>query len=77
MLFKWLLNELDDMPPNVCKDIEKRVRRRFNMAKDKSRRALVEQTRLQNWMAHFKKHELQRQKDTAICVRRKITRENK
>ncbi|XP_012162247.1 uncharacterized protein LOC105665478 [Ceratitis capitata] len=73
----WLLNELDDMPPNVCKDIEKRVRRRFNMAKDKSRRALVEQTRLQNWMAHFKKHELQRQKDTAICVRRKITRENK
>ncbi|XP_054736666.1 uncharacterized protein LOC129243574 [Anastrepha obliqua] len=71
----WLLNELDDMPPDLCKKVEKRVRRRVAMAKEKSRRALVEQTRLQNWMTHFKRHELQRQKDTAICVRRKITHE--
>ncbi|XP_036331539.1 uncharacterized protein LOC118743125 [Rhagoletis pomonella] len=71
-----LLNDLDGMPPDLCKEAEKRVRRRVNMAKEKSRRALVEQTRLQNWMAHFKKHELQRQRDTAICVRRKIKYEN-
>ncbi|XP_067627505.1 uncharacterized protein [Eurosta solidaginis] len=67
----WLLNELDDMPPDLCKVVEKRVRRRIALAKEKSRRALVEQTRLQNWIAHFRKHELQRQKDTTICVRRK------
>ncbi|XP_011177833.2 uncharacterized protein LOC105209231 [Zeugodacus cucurbitae] len=71
----WLLNELDDMPPELCKEVEKRVRRRFKLSKEKSRRALVEQTRLQNWMAHFKKHELQRQIDTAICVRRKVVHE--
>nr|XP_036225739.1 uncharacterized protein LOC118682201 [Bactrocera oleae] len=73
----WLLNELDDMPPELCKEVEKRVRWRFKLAKEKSRRALVEQTRLQNWLTHFKKHELQRQRDTAICVRRKIVHELK
>ncbi|XP_017054323.1 uncharacterized protein LOC108096892 [Drosophila ficusphila] len=51
-----LLAKLDHIEPNKLRSVEQQVRRRMAAEKDMSRRALVKQNRLHNWMAHFKKH---------------------
>ncbi|XP_075165246.1 uncharacterized protein LOC142237734 [Haematobia irritans] len=57
-----LLQDLEKYPPTACKQIEIQVRKRFDMEKDCSRRALVKQNRLHNWMDHYKNHENFRQR---------------
>ncbi|XP_013115189.2 uncharacterized protein LOC106092807 [Stomoxys calcitrans] len=57
-----LLQDLEKYPPNACKQIEAKVRKRFEMEKDCSRRALLKQNRLYNWMDHYRKHEKLRDK---------------
>ncbi|XP_016984954.1 uncharacterized protein LOC108048660 [Drosophila rhopaloa] len=51
-----LLAKLDHIEPNKLQCVEQQVRRRMAAEKEMSRRALVKQNRLHNWMAHFKKH---------------------
>ncbi|XP_020815078.1 uncharacterized protein LOC110189371 [Drosophila serrata] len=51
-----LLAKLDHIEPNKLRSVEQQVRRRMAAEKEMSRRALVKQNRLHNWMAHFKKH---------------------
>ncbi|XP_068144120.1 trichohyalin [Drosophila tropicalis] len=51
-----LMGKLDTIAPNQLRMLEQRVRRRLAMEKEMSRRALVKQNRLHNWMEHFKKH---------------------
>ncbi|XP_030380963.1 uncharacterized protein LOC115628828 [Scaptodrosophila lebanonensis] len=51
-----LMGKLDKIPPVELRSIEQRVRRRMEKEKETSRRALVKQNRLHNWMEHFKKH---------------------
>ncbi|XP_017836761.2 uncharacterized protein LOC108595984 [Drosophila busckii] len=62
-----LLGKLDTIPPDELRSLEQRVRRNMAKRKDMSRRALVKQNRLHNWMEHFKKHhrlqQAQRQKN--------------
>lgn len=50
------MGKLDKIPPSDLRRLEKTVRRRMVKQKEMSRRALVKQNRLHNWMAHFKKH---------------------
>ncbi|XP_016957825.3 uncharacterized protein LOC108029848 [Drosophila biarmipes] len=51
-----ILAKLDHFEPNKLRSVEQQVRRRIAAEKEMSRRALVKQNRLHNWMAHFKKH---------------------
>ncbi|EDV36414.1 uncharacterized protein Dana_GF11966 [Drosophila ananassae] len=51
-----LLAKLDRVEPNELRRVEAQVRRRMAADKELSRRALVKQNRLNNWMEHFKKH---------------------
>ncbi|XP_017079246.1 uncharacterized protein LOC108113220 [Drosophila eugracilis] len=51
-----LLAKLDRIEPTKLRCVEQQVRRRMTAEKEMSRRALVKQNRLHNWMAHFKKH---------------------
>ncbi|XP_064544076.1 uncharacterized protein LOC135432346 [Drosophila montana] len=51
-----LLRKLDAIPPADLRRLEQRVRRRMAKQTEMSRRALVKQNRLHNWMEHFKKH---------------------
>ncbi|XP_065370414.1 uncharacterized protein LOC135962421 [Calliphora vicina] len=51
-----LLQDLEKIPPEHCTKIEKQVRKRVQIQKEISRRVLVKQNRLHNWMEHFKKH---------------------
>ncbi|KAM7343618.1 uncharacterized protein ACRADG_010593 isoform 2-T2 [Cochliomyia hominivorax] len=51
-----LLQDLEKIPTEQCLKIEKQVRKRIHVQKEMSRRILVKQNRLQNWMDHFKKH---------------------
>ncbi|KAI8038788.1 uncharacterized protein LOC128254563 [Drosophila gunungcola] len=51
-----LLAKLDHIEPSKLQSVEQQVRRRMAAEKEMSRRALVKQNRLHNWMAHFKKH---------------------
>ncbi|XP_034111673.1 uncharacterized protein LOC117572720 [Drosophila albomicans] len=51
-----LLAKLDTIPPSELRRLEKTVRGRMAKQKEMSRRALVKQNRLHNWMEHFKKH---------------------
>ncbi|TDG51821.1 hypothetical protein AWZ03_001881 [Drosophila navojoa] len=56
-----LLRKLDAVPPDDLRRMEQTVRRRIAKQKEMSRRALVKQNRLHNWMEHFKKHHRLRQ----------------
>ncbi|XP_017865853.1 PREDICTED: uncharacterized protein LOC108615690 [Drosophila arizonae] len=56
-----LLRKLDAVPPDDLRRLEQTVRRRIAKQKEMSRRALVKQNRLHNWMEHFKKHHRLRQ----------------
>jgi len=56
LTFQDLLAKLDHVEPNKLRSVEQQVRRRIAAEKEMSRRALVKQNRLHNWMAHFKKH---------------------
>ncbi|XP_073812977.1 uncharacterized protein [Musca autumnalis] len=56
-----ILQDLETYPPDKCKQFEINVRKRLEMQKDFSRRALVQQNRLHNWMEHYKKHDIMRQ----------------
>ncbi|XP_058982784.1 uncharacterized protein LOC101892529 isoform X3 [Musca domestica] len=47
--------------PDKCRQIEINVRKRLEMQKDFSRRALIQKNRLHNWMDHYKKHDILRQ----------------
>ncbi|EDW02748.1 GH19710 [Drosophila grimshawi] len=51
-----LLGKLDAIPPTDLRRLEKSVRRHMAKQNEMSRRALVKQNRLHNWMEHFKKH---------------------
>ncbi|XP_017147778.1 uncharacterized protein LOC108159211 [Drosophila miranda] len=51
-----LLSKLDHIEPTKLRSLEQQVRRRMASEKEMSRRALVKQNRLHNWMEHFKKH---------------------
>ncbi|XP_034651777.1 uncharacterized protein LOC117890816 [Drosophila subobscura] len=51
-----LLSQLDRLEPSKLRSVEQQVRRRMAAEKEMSRRALVKQNRLHNWMEHFKKH---------------------
>ncbi|XP_023291865.2 uncharacterized protein LOC111675349 [Lucilia cuprina] len=53
-----ILQDLEKIPPEDCTRIENQVRRRIKDQKEMSRRVLVKQNRLHNWMEHFKKHAL-------------------
>lgn len=55
-----MLQDLENIPQDQCVKIEKQVRRRVHIQKEMSRRVLVKQNRLHNWMEHFKKHALLR-----------------
>ncbi|XP_061390218.1 uncharacterized protein LOC133325491 [Musca vetustissima] len=57
-----LLHDLERYTPDKCKQVEMGVRKRLEMQKDFSRRALIKQNRLHNWMKHYKKHDILREK---------------
>lgn len=61
--FQSLLQELEKIPPDQVKRMERQVRNRIEKQKEMSRRALVKQNRLHNWMEHFKKHENLREQE--------------
>ncbi|XP_055859223.1 uncharacterized protein LOC129921431 [Episyrphus balteatus] len=52
-----LLNELDSLEPDFCKNYEEEVRRQVTREKKASRNVLIKVNRFQNWIEHYKKHQ--------------------